>query len=176
MPTEPEHDTLTRTFRETYQRMVDRTPITSFEWPPVPEMKRATSQPRRLEPGWKAAALGFVITAAFGIGWLVAPGPTPGVGDQLGAPTETTALPIPESNVPPSETAADAAIAAALRQEPDLDNPRVTRIVGIYTDDTTVDLRVAIEADGFCHWYGVTGSVQQDILEWRGGPAGPCEP
>ena len=180
MSPEPEHDTVTRTFQEIYQRMVDRAPITEFEWPPVPELKRATAQPRRFEPGWKVAALAFLITAAFGVGWLAASGPTADVGDQFEvqaeSTTESTAVPVPESDLPPSVSAADAAIAAALREEPDLENPHVTRIVGIYTDDTTVDLRVQVESDGFCHWYGVTGSVDQDVLEWRGGPAGSCEP
>ncbi len=48
-------------------------------------------------------------------------------------------------------------------------------MVAIYADDTTVDLRVEVTADGFCHWYGVGGQVQEGALEWRASPAGPCQ-
>jgi hypothetical protein len=45
----------------------------------------------------------------------------------------------------------------------------------IYAGRDLVDLRVKVEADDFCHWYGVTGQVEHDELAWRGGPAQPCD-
>ena len=68
----------------------------------------------------------------------------------------------------------DAAIDAARAHRADLRNARVTRMVAIYADDTTVDLRVEVTADGFCHWYGVSGQVQAGALEWRASPAATC--
>lgn len=73
-------------------------------------------------------------------------------------------------------TPRDAAIFAARTHNPDLRGPQVTRMVAIYADDTTVDLRVEVTADGFCHWYGVGGHIQDGVLEWRANPAGPCQP
>ena len=69
----------------------------------------------------------------------------------------------------------DAAIAAALVQDPHLVDLHVTRIVGIYADDQSVDLRVKVQTDGFCHWYGVAGRVNGGVLEWRGGSALDCD-
>ncbi len=69
----------------------------------------------------------------------------------------------------------DAAIFAARAHRADLRNAQVTHMVAIYADDTTVDLRVEVTADGFCHWYGVSGQVQEGALEWRASPAGPCQ-
>jgi hypothetical protein len=74
------------------------------------------------------------------------------------------------------ESPADAALAVARAQRPDLVDPRLTRMVGIYADSTTVDLRVQIQAEGFCHWYGVAGRVQDGALEWRAQSALPCSP
>lgn len=68
-----------------------------------------------------------------------------------------------------------AAIAAALAQNPNLIDLHVTKIVGIYGDDRLVDLRVEVQTGGFCHWYGVVGSVNDGVLEWRGSPALDCD-
>ena len=87
----------------------------------------------------------------------------------------TTATPRPDSSTPAFHSADAAAIAAAISQEPTLENPQVTHIVGIYTDDTSVDLRVQVETDRFCHWYGVGGRVQAGTLQWRASPAVPCQ-
>ena len=51
----------------------------------------------------------------------------------------------------------------------------MTRIIGIYADQNLVDLRVQVQADNFCHWYGVTGQVEQGEIVWRGGPANSCD-
>ena len=58
--------------------------------------------------------------------------------------------------------------------DPDLENPKVTRMIAIYADAVTVDLRVQVEADGFCHWYGIGGQIREARLEWRASPASPC--
>ena len=86
----------------------------------------------------------------------------------------TTAIPRPDSEMPAFANPGDAAIAAARMNDPDLENPKVTRIIAIYADASTVDLRVQVEAGGFCHWYGVGGQIREGRLEWRAGPAGPC--
>ena len=69
----------------------------------------------------------------------------------------------------------DAAIAAALSQDPHLVDLRVTKIVGIYGDEQSVDLRAKVQTDGFCHWYGVVGRVNDGVIEWRGVPALDCD-
>jgi hypothetical protein len=86
----------------------------------------------------------------------------------------TTAIPQPDSASPAFDNPGEAAIAAARANNPDLGNPKVTRMIAIYADASTVDLRVQIEAGAFCHWYGVDGQVRESRLEWRATPAGPC--
>ncbi|MEX2322904.1 MAG: hypothetical protein WEA29_03945 [Acidimicrobiia bacterium] len=83
-----------------------------------------------------------------------------------------TAMPTTVSNH--FDNPADAATAAARAENPDLVDPRLTRMVGVYADATTVDLRVQIQAEGFCHWYGVSGHVQGGALQWSAQPASPC--
>lgn len=86
-----------------------------------------------------------------------------------------TAIAQPDSaRPPPFNSPGEAAINAARTNNPDLENPTVTRMVAIYADARTVDLRVQVEAGGFCHWYGVGGQIREGRLEWRAGPAGPC--
>jgi hypothetical protein len=85
-----------------------------------------------------------------------------------------TAIPQPDSARPAFDNPGEAAIAAARTNNPDLENPKVTRMVAIHADARTVDLRVQVEAGGFCHWYGVGGQIREARLEWRASPAGPC--
>lgn len=178
MEPEPDHDTVTRTFQEIYQRMVDRTPITDLVWPPVPEVKTAIAQPSRLEPGWRVAAVAFLITAAFGIGWLVAPVGRVEVADNF----QPAPQPVPPTTAVPELFTGDsfhtspyeAVTAAASEQEPNLVDPTFQMVV-IFADEDIVDLRVKLQADGFCHWYGANGRVNNDQIEWRAGPAGPCD-
>jgi hypothetical protein len=73
----------------------------------------------------------------------------------------------------PSPTGA--AIAAAVSGEPGLVDPPVTRAAVIFADETTVDLRVEVQADEFCHWFGVVGRAEAGVLVWRGGLALGCE-
>jgi hypothetical protein len=120
------------------------------------------------------AAGAFLITGSFWVGWLVAPGQST-TADTFQVQTATTAVAVPDTTGDPFTSPADAAVAAALAQAPDLPDAHVTRIVGIYADDTTVDLRVQVRANDFCHWYGVAGHVREGALEWRGGPAFPCD-
>jgi hypothetical protein len=51
----------------------------------------------------------------------------------------------------------------------------VSRIVVIYADQAMVDLRVQVEGDAFCQWYGVTGIVDKGRLTYRASPALPCD-
>jgi hypothetical protein len=69
---------------------------------------------------------------------------------------------------------ADAAIATAQSGNPGLIDLRLTRMIAIHADATTVDLRAQIQADGFCHWYGVLGIVDGGAIQWSAQPAGPC--
>ena len=87
----------------------------------------------------------------------------------------TVARGVPDDAIRAFSSPGDAAIFAAQGHAADLRNPRVSRMVAIYADNQTVDLRVEVTADGFCHWYGVGGQVRQGALEWRASPAGPCE-
>jgi hypothetical protein len=87
----------------------------------------------------------------------------------------TVARVVANDAIPAFGSPGDAAIDAARAHQADLRNARVTRMVAIYADDTTVDLRVEVMADGFCHWYGVGGQVRAGALEWRASPARACD-
>lgn len=89
--------------------------------------------------------------------------------------TDATVVPASVTETAPFANPNSAAIAAALAQNPNLTDLRVTRIVGIYGDERIVDLRVEVQTDGFCHWYGVVGRVNDGVLEWRGGTALGCD-
>jgi hypothetical protein len=52
---------------------------------------------------------------------------------------------------------------------------QMMRIIGIYADQNLVDLRVQVQADKFCRWYGVTEQGEQGEVMWRGGPAQLCD-
>ncbi len=172
MPHEP--DRVSRAFRRSYEHLVARAPTTEAEWPPVATLDAFTSVGRR-PPGWMVAVAAFLITGSFWVGWITAPGRSTPAGDQFEIRTETAPAAVPEATSAPYPSPADAAIAAALAQVPDLEDARVTRIVGIYADDAIVDLRVQVQATDFCHWYGIAGRVQEGAIEWRGGPALPCD-
>lgn len=120
------------------------------------------------------AAFAFLVTIAFGLGWLISPDEPSAGTDPFQVQTGTTMTAAPENSRASYSNPADAAIAYAEAQEPRLEDPQVTRMIVIYADDEIVDLRVQVQADDFCHWYGVMGRAEQDELEWRGGPALPC--
>lgn len=171
MKTKQDDRDVVETFRRTYQRLVDQAPLFDPEWPPVHTIQEA---PVRSAPrGWTVAALAFLITIAFGLGWLISPGEFSAGADPFQVQTGTTMT--PERAGTSYSTPADAVIAYAKAQEPGIEDPQVTRIIGIYADQAIVDLRVQVQADDFCHWYGVIGEVDQDELAWRGGPAQPCD-
>jgi hypothetical protein len=173
MSTEHDDRDVEETFRYAYEQLVDRAPVSDPEWPPVMTAQAAPSRPA--PRGWTVAAIAFLITLAFGLGGLVAPGQPAAGPDPFQVQTETTMAAIPETSGAFYPTPADAAIAYAEAQEPDIKDPQVTRMFVIYAGQDLVDLRVQVESDDFCHWYGVTGQVEQDELAWRGGPAQPCD-
>ena len=170
----PEPDNIAEAFRSAYRRLVETTPPAKASWPPV-SIAGVSARADRRRPGWMTAAAAFLITGAFWIGWLAAPRQPTRTADPFQIQAEETAPAVPDTASAPHASPSEAALAAALAQVPTLDDARVTRMVGIYADDTTVDLRVQVQANDFCHWYGVTGRVDQGSLEWRGGPALSCD-
>lgn len=176
MPIEEERDDVADAFHESYELVIDRTPIEELVWPPVPTTLGVNDAHGHWAwSGWKAATAGFLLTGAFGFGWLTAPSPGTTATDPFEVVTVTTAIAVPETATALFASPFDAAIAAALVQDPDLLDPHVTRLIGIYADDQIVNLRAQVRADGFCHWYGVMGRVQEVALVWSGGPALPCD-
>lgn len=173
MNTEHDDHVLAEAFRHTYERLVDQAPVSEFEWPPALTARAAPTRPA--PRGWMVAAIAFSITIAFGLGWLVSPGESSEGGDPFQVQTDSTMAAAPATSGTSYSTPADAAIAYAETQEPGIEDPQVTRMVVIHASQAIVDLRVQVEADDFCHWYGVTGQVAQEELEWRGGPAAPCD-
>lgn len=173
MNTEQDDRDLVETFRRSYQRLVDQAPAADAEWPPVRIIQET---PLRSAPrGWRIAALAFLITIAFGLGSLISPGGSSAGADPFQVQTETTMTAVPEASGPSFSAPTDAAIAYAEAQEPGIEDPQVTRMIVIYAGSAMVDLRVQVQAHDFCHWYGVIGQIEQDQLEWRGGPALPCD-
>lgn len=174
MNTEHDDRDLVDAFRRSYGRLVDQVPSAGQEWPPSLSAREMTTT-RPAVQGWMVASIAFLITVAFGLGWMVSPA-EPSVGaDLFQVQTGTTMTAVPETSGPVYSTPADAAIAYAEAQEPDIEDPRVTRIIGIYADQDLVDLRVQVQASDFCYWYGVAGQVEQDAIEWQGGPAQSCD-
>ncbi|MCP3912294.1 MAG: hypothetical protein GY713_15220 [Actinomycetia bacterium] len=106
----------------------------------------------------RAAAAISALAGVFAAGWLISPDPTSPTNESLEFGIDTTPS-IPYTRSAPHASPNDAAIAAALAQNPGLDEPRVTRMVTVFADDTMVDLRVEVQDDGFCHWYGVLGTI-----------------
>ena len=166
-----EHDPIAAAFRRTYQRILEETPTAEMTWPPVQVLGIASTGPR--PRGWLIALVAFLVTSGLWIGWIVASGEPSGGRDDFPIQTESTAPP-PDMSGAPFTTPADAAIAAAVAQFPHIQDPRVTRMIVIFADDASVDLRVQVQADDVCHWYGVAGHVRGGAIEWRGGPALPC--
>jgi hypothetical protein len=102
---------------------------------------------------------------------------SPSLGPADSNPTAeatTTEIPSLVSGTIAYDTPAAAARSAALADNGGLVEPQVSLIVGIYADEYTVDLRVQLQADEFCQWYGVLGAVEGGALRWRASPALPC--
>ncbi len=179
MGTEPNRDPIARAFRESYDQIVDQVQITEPEWPPIPTVSDHGPPDRSNLPWLRAAAAISALAVVFTAGWLISPDPATPTNESSEGGIDTAAA-VPHTGSAPHTSPNDAAIATALSQDPGLDNPRVTRMVTIFADDTMVDLRVEAQDDGFCHWYGVLGTIHQGRLEWRGrqpstpDPVGSC--
>lgn len=173
MNTEHDDRDLVDSFRRSYGRLVDQAPSAGREWPPVLSAREMTTRPA--VSGWMVASIAFLLTVAFGLGWLVSPAESTVGADPFQTQTGTTMTAVPETSGPVYSTPADAAIAYAEAQEPAIEDPQVTRIIGIYADQNLVDLRVQVQADDFCYWYGVTGRAEEDEIGWQGGPAQSCD-
>ena len=172
MSTENDDHGVAETFRQSYERLVDLAPVSDPEWPPV--LTAQVTPSRRLPRGWMVAVIAFLITLAFGLGGLIAPGRPSADPNPFQVQTESTMTAVPETSGAFYPTPANAAIAYAEAQKPGIEDPQVTRMYVIYAGQDIVDLRVKVEADDFCHFYGVTGQIKEDELAWRGGPAQPC--
>lgn len=177
---EQERNRAAEALHKSYQLVVDQTLIEDPVWPPVAVTVTVdTSRGRSVWTGWRVAAAGSLLTASFGIGWLAAPSPGAMATDPFPIQTITfTTIAIPSISTIPTVSFSnpfDALIAAAGAQDPSLIDPHVTRLIGVYADDQIVDLRAQVRADGFCHWYAVTGRVQDGALGWSAAPVSACE-
>lgn len=172
MNTEHDDHKLVDAFRRSYGRLVDRAPSAGEEWPPALTAQEMTTRPA--VGGWMVASIAFLVTVAFGLGWLVSPAASSVGADPFQVQTGTTMAAVPDTGRSYSSPA-EAAVAYAETQQPGIEDPQMTRIIGIYADQNLVDLRVQVQADDFCHWYGVTGQVEQSEIAWRGGPAQSCD-
>ena len=122
------------------------------------------------------SVLPLLLAAAFSLGWFASPERGSSVdanirpGEQESAAARAVAAGESGSSEP-FATATDAALAAALEEQPDLAAPTISRIIGIFADETTVDLRIQVSGDAFCGWYGVIGTAVDNQIEWRTGRA-----
>lgn len=174
MPTEHNDDQMASAFRGTYQRVVDAVPSTDPGWPPVRTLRPASR--RRPSRTWAVAGIALFGAGAFLVGWLAASGPGSGAADDVEQLPPTTAPAVLDPESASFSSPNEAVMAAAVEQNPDMVDPTTRQMIVIYADERIVDLRVKLQADGFCHWYGANGRVENDVLEWRAGPADACDP
>lgn len=90
-------------------------------------------------------------------------------------PEGTTSIAAPVGDVAGFNSPNEAALAMARVDNPGLGTAEVSRMVVIYADQAMVDLRVQVEGDAFCQWYGVSGIVDEGRLTYRASPALPCD-
>lgn len=90
-------------------------------------------------------------------------------------PEGTTSIPTPVGDLAAFQSPNEAALATAQVDNPGLAAAKVSSMVVIFADQAMVDLRVRVEGDAFCQWYGVTGIVDQGRLAYRASPALPCD-
>lgn len=169
MTNEPAKDDVAEVFRHAYQHLTDQVDLNDAEWPPTaaPVSLSSLDHRRRWQP--RAALWVSLVGAAFAGGWLLSPTSTsePGLGSIL--QDEQSAPAVIAVDAVAYDSHGDAAVAAALGVKSDLVDPRVTGAVVIFSDAATVDLRVEVQAAGFCSWFGVVGQVESGSLKWRGG-------
>lgn len=168
MNRESMNDGVAEEFRRNYQRIIETAPA-GESWPLSPT-GRGERRGRRSPPVLRSAPLAFGLATllAFATGWLMRPLSALDeamIAYQSSPPT--TALAVPMEVGSTFDTPGEAAIDAATRQSPGLSNPGM-RMVVIYAGTNLIDLRVKLEADNFCQWYGVTGRVTEGELRWSG--------
>jgi hypothetical protein len=76
------------------------------------------------------------------------------------------------------DTPSRAAVDRARRSHPALREPKATRIVEIYRDAATADVRVRVEGIGYCRWFGAAAEILGGVEQWSSAGAGdgrPCE-
>ena len=147
-----------------------------MKWPPLPTVARLQPLDDARRLGVRVAGSLAVLCSAFFGGWFVAGGSGSGAADLFVPEDEQSAAAEAASTEGIAYGShADAAIGAALGDEPGLVDPRVTRAVVISADETTVDLRVEVQAQGYCQWFGVVGRVDGDHIAWRAASALGCE-
>lgn len=175
MSPKQERDEVTDAFHESYQLIVDQIASTEPAWPPSITISHVNQSPVPARSRWEVGVSGFLLTVAFGLGWLLAPSPVATDLDSPNAgavPVASTA--IPETASAEFASAADAAIASAITENPNLTDPRVTRLIVLNTGDTSIALRAQVTAGEFCRWYGVGGSIRDGALVWSAAPASAC--
>lgn len=173
MNVDPGNDEVRDAFRHAYQHLTDQVPVSAVEWPLLPSIAflDRPAEPQRW--GVTAAVSLLLLGAAFFGGWFFAPESSSPATDPFAAQDEIAAVAVEEGIGYPSHS--EAAIAAAISGRSGLVDPQVTRAVVIFADEETVDLRVEVQADEFCYWFGVVGRVEDGGLAWRGGPALGCD-
>ena len=167
--------TFAAAFRQTYGQLVAQTPTSDAEWPPVVTIRTATVH--RSWPGWIVAGAAFLVTISFWVGWLVAAGR----GDTSG-PTRSSleprsqprwryrrqrALRTPTLRTLPSPP-------HSLRRPTSMSHMSPEWSASTPTTPPSTS-RVQVQASDFCNWYGVTGTIREEALEWRSRPALPCD-
>lgn len=175
MSPKQKQDDVIDAFQESYQLVVDQMSRAEPVWPPSITISHVTQSPAPARSRWKVGVSGFLLTVAFGLGWLLAPSPVATDLDSPNAgavPVASTA--IPETASAEFASAADAAIASAITENPSLTDPHVTRLIAIGASDTSVNLRAQVVAGEFCHWCGVGGRVRDGALVWSAAPASAC--
>ncbi len=57
-----------------------------------------------------------------------------------------------------------------------LDDARADKFVLIYADEETIDLRVRVNGDDGCSWFGVGGFVEDGKIRWSNAGSGDGQP
>lgn len=113
-----------------------------------------------LPAGWESVCLEYTVEGHRVHGWF---------------PEGTISIAASVGDLAAFDSPSEAALATARVDYPGLVAAKVSRMVLIYADQAIVDLRVQVESDAFCQWYGVTGMVDEGRLTYRASPALPCE-